>query len=68
MQTGTLMVSEGGLERPQPAPLSTDPGWKEIVGIVISELATLRTVSVHDKDFQITVTIAAEDDLCPIWL
>jgi len=38
------------------------PRRKEIVGVVISVLATLTTVSVHGKEFQITVTIAAEDD------
>ena len=29
------VVSEGGLERPQPTPLSTGPQWKGLGGVVI---------------------------------
>ena len=55
------------MNRPQSAPLSTGTRWKGIGGVAIGELANLRTVRVHDKEFRITVMIAGEDDPYPIW-
>ncbi len=60
-------MSEGGLE---PPPVSASLNGYTMEGhrwCRIGELATLRTVRVHDKEFRITVMIAGEDDPYPIW-
>ena len=55
-------MSEGDLNALRRHPSQRVHYGKRSLASLISVLATLRTVSVHGKEFQITVTIAAEDD------